>query len=107
VTQAPHQYKTDFNDVDGDGFVTALPGWEGSVLVPRDDEMVLLFDGDGNTCIGLVDHVDSPTGLIFVKPLWDEWKDAVQSTLPSLTDALSELVKAAGDRETRSALRLS
>jgi hypothetical protein len=98
------RYKTDFNDVDEDGFVTTLPGWDGSMLVPNEQDVVLLFDGDENTCVGVVDHVDMATGLIYVRPIWEEWSDGTHSTLPSLMDALVESITSVNGQETRSSV---
>lgn len=84
----PKRYKADFNDVDDDSLVTTLAGWGGSIVVPVVTEMVELFDGDGNTVFGVVDRVEN--GLIYVRPDWSTWSDAVRTTLPSIADALFE-----------------
>jgi hypothetical protein len=81
------QYPTDFNDIVDERSVTALPGWGGSFLIPRVGDVVLLFDGDRNTCQGVVDRVE-PTGLIHVLPIWDTWRDADTSTGPDLAEEL-------------------
>ncbi len=77
---AKHEYRTDFNDVADDGVVTAFPGWGGSVTLPEPGSSVSLFDGDGNTCFGVVTAVDLQTALISVRPLWDTWVDGSRST---------------------------
>ena len=96
-----NRYKTDFNDLTDDGLATALAGWEGgSVVLPNaPDELVELFDGDCNTCLGLVDRIDQSNGLIYVRPVWDSWQDAPESTLPDLADALLTVMRA--EREGR------
>jgi len=94
-----NRYKADFNDVDGDGLVTTLPGWGGSMLVPTDDQLVELVDGDGNLCYGFVVRVDS-NALIYVRPEWSSWRDAPDvSALPTIEDALNEAMHAAYDRQ--------
>src|SRR3954447_20081220 len=104
---APERYKTDFNDVDDDGLVTALPGWGGTVVLPQEGASVELFDGDDNTCIGVVTRVDTGNGLIYVEPVWSTWTDGIQSTLPDdLVAALIEPLKRASEGQTtRSAVK--
>jgi hypothetical protein len=90
-------YKTDFNDVEDDGMLTALAGWGGSLTIPNVGDLVELFDGDANTCYGFVDHIDMSNAMIFVVPVWDSWQDAPESTMPDLADALFEAMRAVDD----------
>lgn len=63
-----------------------------------------VFDGDGNRCRGVVERVDPKSHLIFIKPLWATWEDGVQSTLPSLEDALfRSTIRALDDRQETTA----
>src|SRR5262245_21483137 len=89
-----HRYKTDFNDVDSEGLVTALAGWGGSVFIPVEGEMVEVFDGDANACYGFVERVDANSCLIYVKPDWASWRDTPDRSLPSMEDALNEAMRA-------------
>lgn len=88
------RYKTDFNEVGDDGTLTTLAGWGGSVLIPRDGQLVELFDGDANTCLGFVVRVET-NALIYVIPDWDSWHDAPDVTVPTLDDALFEAMRGA------------
>jgi hypothetical protein len=96
TTSALSRYRTDFNDLDDNGDVTCLTGWGGDVTLPSPGSTVSLFDGDGNTCFGVVTVVDLNTGLIAVEPLWDSWVDATRSTFESvLLDQVRASVEAA------------
>lgn len=88
------RYKTDFNDIADGGLLTALAGWGGSLTIPKVGDLVELFDGDTNTCLGIVDRIDVSSALIYVSPVWDSWQDAPESTLPDMADALFESMRA-------------
>ncbi len=88
------RYKADFNDVSDDGLLTTLPGCGGSVLVPSEDQLIELVDGDGNLCLAFVQRVDA-NALIHVRPDWASWRDAPDvSDLPEMDDALNEMMRA-------------
>lgn len=93
------QYPTDFNDLEEERYLTALPGWGGSFLIPRVGDVVTLFDADRNTCQGVVDRAE-PNGLIYVVPMWDTWADAPEPSDNNLISALTVRAQQAG-QETK------
>jgi hypothetical protein len=81
------RYRADFNDLRPDDLISTLVGFDGSVLVPQNDQIVELFDADGNTCRARVDHVE-PNGLIYVRPDWQTWRDGLDVTAPDSAESM-------------------
>jgi hypothetical protein len=62
------RYRTDFNNVRGDGLLTALLGYGGSIEPPVPGERIRLFDGDGNSCAAFASRFENE--LVYAKPDW-------------------------------------
>jgi hypothetical protein len=63
--------RADFNSPRSKDRVVALLGFGGSTEPPRRGQVVRLFDGDENSCLGVVDRVDND--LVYVAPDWTTW----------------------------------
>lgn len=102
-------YRTDFNNLRGDGLLTALLGFGGSIEPPSPGERVRLFDGDGNSCGAFAMRFEHD--LVWAKPDWSTWIPAVHVENPvvELMEALRASVAQAqrapriraGDQEQR------
>lgn len=81
---------TDFNSVDEGGRVATLMEL-GRVFwyAPAAGVLVHLYDGDGNSCYGVVDEVHGD--LILVTPHWQSWESPsntkVTTSIPSMPGA--------------------
>jgi len=95
------RFWTDFNTVRDDGLLSALIGaGGGSDRTPEVGEVIRLFDGDGNTCFGVVTRVDDD--LVYAEPDWRTWRGAHVEISPvtDLLDALRESVREAQSVES-------
>lgn len=66
----------DFGEDTEGGLLTALPGRWLEV-----GETVVLYDGDGNNCFGVVESMTD--ALVYVRPKWDTWVAAEIETAQS------------------------
>jgi hypothetical protein len=64
---------TDFQDVDDEGLLSALPPPLTVLPLPSPNSLVIVSDPEGNSCWARVVKTDMP--LIYVAPIWETWHD--------------------------------
>jgi hypothetical protein len=72
------RFRTDFNSIREDGLITAMLGFGGAdEELPEVGSIVRLFDGDDNSCLGVVEAILDDE-LILVHPEWSTWRAKVK-----------------------------
>jgi hypothetical protein len=93
ITTEMARLATDFNGVRDGHSLIARFDFSGTPQLPAPGEQVLLYDGEGNRCFGVV--VEAVDDEFFrVAPVWDSWMDADDHQTPGRAVEPTDLVEA-------------